>query len=277
MSLHTTGNLPPVIESSQPLDNLTVSGHEQVVLDFVIKDPGGDAVTTTLESTNTNVVVMKREGENVRVTIRGTVSKPGSYSFTLTARDEFSLTTSLTVYYTVFDNRPPVLLKPIEDMIVPAGQTVALDLKEYFSDPDGETPGFTATTDNPGVLRTKLEGNTMVLIPQQYGYVTVTVTATDYRGESVSSTFRMLIRDESVTVEVYPNPTTDGRIFIRVGQLQSVEYEVQNAVGSVIVSSSAAIDPFAPQIIDLSGCAAGVFKITVKTSTETITREIVKL
>jgi hypothetical protein len=277
VALKTTGNMPPVIESSQSLDNITVNSHEQVVLDFVIKDPCGDAVTTSMESSNTNVVVMKQDGDNVKVTIRGTASRPGSYSFTLTARDEYSLTTTLTVYYTVIDNRPPVLLKPIEDMIVPAGQSISMNLKDYFSDPDGETLNYTIGTDISGVIKTRLEGNTLLLIPQQYGYVTVTVTGTDYRGKSVSSSFKLLIRDQSIAAEIYPNPTTDGRIYIRVGQIQNVEYEIQNAVGSIIVASSASIDPFEPQMIDLSGYAAGVFKITVKTSGETITKEIVKL
>ena len=275
--LHTTGNRPPVIESKQPLDNIEVTSHEQVVLDFVIKDPGGDEFSVSMESSNQNVVVMKQDGENVKVTIRGTASRPGSYSFTLTARDEYSLTTVLTVNYTVLDNRPPVLLQPLEDMIVPAGQAISLNLKDYFSDPDGETPSYTVNTDNTGVLRTKLEGNILILIPQQYGYVTVTVTGTDYRGKSVSGSFKLFIRDQSVAAEVYPNPTTDGRIYIRVGKLQNVEYEIRNAVGSIIVSGSESIDPFEPQMIDLSGYAAGIFKVTVKASGETITKEIVKL
>ncbi|MBR5034394.1 MAG: S8 family serine peptidase [Bacteroidales bacterium] len=277
VALHTSGNLPPVIEPAEPLDGLDIGSHEQLVLDFVIKDPYGDAVTTILQSSNKKVVSMKQDGENVKITIRGNASQPGSYSFTLIATDEYSLATSLTVYYTVLENRPPQLLKTIEDMIVPAGKAIDLDLGEYFHDPDGETPSYTASTDNTGVLRTRVVGNTISLIPQQYGYVTVTVTAADNRGETASCTFKMLIRDESVAAEIYPNPTTDGRIFIRVGQLQAVEYEIRNAVGSIIVSSSAAIDPFEPQMIDLSGCAAGVFKITVKTSGETITKEIVKL
>ena len=277
VSLHTAGNLPPVIESSELLDNLQVGAHEQVVLNFTINDPYGDAVTTTMSSSNKNVVVMKQDGENIRITIYGTMSQPGTYSFTLTARDEFSLTTELTVNYTVIDNRPPVLIKPVGDLIVPAGKTVSLNLAEYFSDPDGEKLEYKTGTDVSGIIRTTVEANTLNLIPQQYGYVTVTVTATDYRGESVSSTIRMLIRDESSAAEVYPNPTTDGLIFIRVGHSQNVEYTVQNAVGSTIVSDSATIDPFEPQMIDLSGYSAGVFRITVKTGSESITKEIVKL
>ena len=276
-ALHTTSNLPPVIEPAQSLDNLQVFSHEQVVLDFVIKDPYGDDITTTLKSLNPNVVVMKQDGEDVKVTIRGTLAQPGSYSFTLTARDEFALTTELTVNYTVIGNRPPILVKSFDDMVVAGGNSIPIDLSQYFSDPDGEIPRYMVTTDNTGVLRTIVEGNNLNLIPLKYGYITVTVTATDYRGESVSSTFRMLIRDQSAMAEIYPNPTTDGRVFIRVGQLQSVEYEIWNSAGSIIISDSASIDPFEPQMIDLSGYAAGVFKITVKTSEETITQEIVKL
>ena len=276
-SLHTAGNLPPVIEPAQSLENLEISSFEQVVLDFVIKDPYGDAVTTVLQSSNKNVVSMKQDGDNIHVTIRGTISQPGSYSFTLFAVDEFSMTTELTVNYTVTDNHPPILIKTIEDMIVPADGSIPLDLTQYFSDPDGETPSYSVRTDNTEVLKTKIDGNTLNLIPRKYGYVTVEISAIDHRGDNVSCSFKMLIRDQAVTVEVYPNPTTDGHVFLRVGQTQTVEYTVQNAVGSTIVTDSVSIDPFEPKMVDLSGYAAGIFKISITAGGETAVKEIVKL
>ena len=115
------------------------------------------------------------------------------------------------------------------------------------------------------------------LIPQQYGYATVSVTAADYRGESVSCTFKVLVRDQSLAVELFPNPVTDGKLYLRVGAVETVKVTILNPADSEIYNQTLTISPFEAAVIDLSGHAAGAYLVTTVTSGESLTRKIVKL
>ena len=276
-SVTTNSNLAPTIEPYEEIDNLIIHSHETLSLDFTVKDPFGDQVTTTLVSSNLNVVSMSQKGETVTVTIKGTASDPGNYSFTLAARDPDGNEASLTVPYTVLANHAPQQDQHIEDMIIAGGQAGTLPLDRYFSDSDSETLFYSIQTDNPGVLKTLVNEGELRLIPQQYGYATVSVTAADYRGESVSCTFKVLVRDQSLAVELFPNPVTDGKLYLRVGAVETVKVTILNPADSEIYNQTLTISPFEAAVIDLSGHAAGAYLVTTVTSGESLTRKIVKL
>ncbi|MBQ3659665.1 MAG: S8 family serine peptidase [Bacteroidales bacterium] len=276
-SVTTNSNLAPTIEPSEEIDNLIIHSHETLSLDFTVKDPFGDQVTTTLVSSNRNVVSMSQKDETVTVTIKGTASDPGNYSFTLAARDPDGNEASLTVPYTVLANHAPQQDQHIEDMIIAGGQAGTLPLDRYFSDSDSETLFYSVQTDNPSVLKTLVNDGELRLVPQQYGYATVSVTAADYRGESVSCTFKVLVRDQSLAVELFPNPVTDGKLYLRVGAVETVQVTILNPAGSEIYNQTLTISPFEAAVIDLSGHTAGAYLVTTVTSGESLTRKIVKL
>ena len=59
-------------------------------------------------------------------------------------------------------------------------------MASYFSDPDGDTLRYAATTSNAGVVSVDVSGSTLTLTAIALGTATVTVTATDPDGLSAT-------------------------------------------------------------------------------------------
>lgn len=275
-TVDTPANLPPVIEG--PDGPFTVKAHERLELAFNVSDPYGDAVTTGLVSGNGYAVQINARETPVKVYIQGFNSEPGSYTFTLKATDEFGLQCEKTLSYTVIANREPILTEPVGDIIIGDNKTLTLDLNRYFDDPDGELLSYTVMASNPQVVKASADaGGTATLIPQQYGYSTITVTAADAMDKKAACTFALLIRDGSRDVELYPNPVTAGKLYARTGETMQVEIVIRNAAGGLVLQDSADIDPFEPFVMDLSRCTAGVYHVTTTAGGKTSTTKIVKL
>ena len=130
---------------------------------------------------------------------------------------------------------------------------------------------------DPDLIKTNLADNKVTLIPQHYGHTTVTVTATDFQEESVSLSFSIMVRNQNIAVELYPNPTTDGKLYLRVGITREVEVKVVNPAGATLYDQKLTIEPFSPAVIDLGGYSAGSYLVTTSTGGETTTRRVVKL
>ena len=277
IQITTADNVPPVIAGDLPDGTIILKGHETATLAFTVSDPYGDDVKVTLTSKNKNVVKMTRDGDDITVEIRGAYSDPGNYSFTLTATDEFGLKAEVTVPYEVLENHPPVLVKPIPDIVIGDNRPAAIDLGEFITDEDGEQLEYTVETGTPSVLGTDVYMNTLTLKPKQYGSSSVTVTAADAKGKQISCTFNVLIRDGSKTVEIYPNPVTGGRLYLRVGERLQAGVSITGPSGGKVYEKTIDIEPLTPAAIDMATFPAGVYTVTVTTGGETSTERIVKL
>ena len=270
-------NRAPVITPRQSQENITVMAHENLVLEYDVSDSYLDIVSITLDSDTPGLVSLEQEDGTVTVTIHGLGAKPGEHYFTLCASDEFGLSSSLNVPYKVMDNRPPVLAKPFTDIIIQGGEAPVVDLGEHFYDPDGESLSYTVCLDNSSVLKTAVSENKLSLIPQQYGLALVEIVAGDAKGESVKASFRLLVRDQTKEVELYPNPVTDGTLYLRVGTTLELKVTIHNAAGGTVLNQTLTVEPFEPAAIDLSPLTAGVYSVTTTTQSASVTRKIVKL
>ena len=273
----TVADAAPVIIPKQQQESLIVHSHEMVTLEYEVSDPYGDEVETVLTTDDDEIVVMSINGSIVKVAIRGFAAEQGSYSFTLTATDPAGHAATITVPFTVITNTAPEIIGFIDNIIIPGGETVTLDLSRYIYDADKEDLQYTFKIGNPDVVKTRITGDSVTLIPQQYGITPVTVTATDFQGESVTLSFLLMVRDNNVTVELYPNPTTDGKLYLRVGATRSVDVTVVNPAGATLYSQTLTIEPFSPAEIDLSVHSAGSYMVTTSTDGESTTRRVVKL
>ena len=117
-------------------------------------DPDGDALTFTAASAHAGVVSVEIAGSTV--TIAGVA--PGTTVVTVTATDPGGISAQQTVAITV-PNRGPVAVGTISGQSVESGQTVAVDVSPFFSDPDGEALTYTATSSNSGVTTATLDGS----------------------------------------------------------------------------------------------------------------------
>jgi 2',3'-cyclic-nucleotide 2'-phosphodiesterase (5'-nucleotidase family)/DNA/RNA endonuclease YhcR with UshA esterase domain len=106
-------------------------------------------------------------------------------------------------------NNPPVLAKSMDDKTATAGgPAVTLDLNGVFSDPDGDTLTYSATSSNPAVATVAVSGNTLQVTPVAAGTTTITVTASDGRDGSASTSFSVTVKPAGGT-EPLPGGVTE--------------------------------------------------------------------
>ena len=104
-------------------------------------------------------------------------------------------------------NRAPQTSQSIPDQTVLLGEDVMLDMQSYFTDPDGDTRTYDATSSNTHVAEVSVSGSAVTLTARHLGRADVRVTARDSDGLTATQSFR-------VTGERRPNraPETSGSI-----------------------------------------------------------------
>ena len=96
-------------------------------------------------------------------------------------------------------------------------------------------------------------------------------------GEKVSTSFKVLIRNTTIPFDVYPNPVTDGKLYIRGNGTSSARVVVSGVSGAPVYEDTVTVGAFEPAMIDLNGCGAGVYSVKVSNSDGSMTTSIVKI
>ena len=200
----TPTNRPPVVETQISAQSLTVGGNDvSIGLSDKFSDPDGDTLTYSARSSNTNVVTVPADVSGTSLSI--TPADAGSTTVTVTASDPSgsSVSQSFTVTVgTVPANIPPVVEIQISSQTLRVGgSSTTIGLANKFSDPDGDTLTFTASSSNESIatVPANVSGTSLSISPVGAGSATVTVTASDPGGLSVSQMF-------TVTVNSIPDP-----------------------------------------------------------------------
>ncbi len=103
-------------------------------------------------------------------------------------------------------NRPPEAVGTIPAQTLTAnGASAVVPVADYFSDPDEDPLTYAATSSRGSTVTTVASGDTAWLVPRAAGTATVTVTAQDPGGLSVTQTV-------AVTTVESPGPQTDREV-----------------------------------------------------------------
>ena len=86
-------------------------------------------------------------------------------------------------------NNPPVATGAIPAQAVQVGQTVTLNLSQYFNDPDGDALAYAAQTANANVATVSVSGSSATVAGVSKGNTTITVTASDPDGLTAQQSF----------------------------------------------------------------------------------------
>ncbi|WP_423927927.1 Ig-like domain-containing protein [Candidatus Palauibacter sp.] len=177
----------------------TVSAGETAAVDMspYFSDPDGDELSYTAASSNAGVVVAEVSGDSVVVTSLAR----GVATVTVTARDPRGLAAQQRFQVTVA-NRAPEAVGEIPAQAVSAGETATVDVSPYFREPDGDALSYTASSSNAGVARAEVSGSSVVVSALAGGMATVTVTARDPGGLSVSSSFGVSVSEQRFQIEL---------------------------------------------------------------------------
>ena len=104
----------------------------------------------------------------------------------------------------------------------------------------------------------------------------MTVTATDIRGEQVKQQFRILVRESSAPVDVYPNPVRDV-LYVRTSEEASARLKLVSVTGATVYEDELTITPFEPAKVNVKDFAPGSYTVILDYAGETITQSIVKI
>lgn len=259
LKIRTKANTAPVIE---PLDGtaVTVKAFESTVLRFRVADPDGHDISFGIEPVLPGTSV-SMEGDVLSLYINALALEDGkTYGTKLYAEDPFDRTTKDLSIKVLANNAPKVNSTPSNHVIQGLKESFSIELADIFEDPDGEELTYSArNTSGTTVATFYVESGKLVVKGSSYGMSDIQVSASDARDATASVTFKVLVRDGSREVEIYPNPVeTD--LFLRTGEATQASVVITSKSGAVVFKDgSAAIDPFNPYSIDMSGYKSGIY------------------
>ena len=246
------GDSPVAPAACGPIPDVTVLVGETASVRACFNDANGDALNYTATSSNSSVATASVAG--TAITVRAV--SPGRASITIVASDPGGLQAQQNVQVVV-PNRAPEPRGTLPDITVRVGESSTVDLAQSFSDQDGETLTYGASSSDAAVARVTVSGSTVTVLAQIKGSTTVTVTASDPGGLSATQSFQMTVPNrppapvgaigaqtievgQSVTVDVaghFSDPDGDPLTYTAVSETVSV---AGTSVSGSIVTITAA-------------------------------------
>ena len=184
----TVPNRAPVSVGRIPDAETFVGESVEIAVAVYFDDPDGDALTYAVASSDPSVATASVAGATLRATGVG----QGAATMTVTASDPGGLSATETFTVTV-SNRSPEAVGQIDDAETFVGDSVEIELAEYFSDPDGDQLTYAAASSDPGVATVSVAGATLRAMGVGQGTATTTVTASDPGGLSATQTFTVTV------------------------------------------------------------------------------------
>lgn len=272
----TLKNNPPVISTEYDGEYM-VKTFETLKVDFRIDEPDGHNFSVTGTMGSDAATLVSRDKNQYQFTIVGNAAPEGSYTAEIVATDEYGAVEKSVINYVIFANHPPVIVKDIQNIqFNMIGQNLELNLNDYFYDEDEEPLTYTTSTSASNVAHPYVEGSRLIISSLGYGMVEMSVTGTDAAGKSCSTAFKVLVRDSSRPVDIYPNPVIDN-LYVRPGSDLSADIDIVNKAGATVYSGSVTATPFEPCCIDLSGLAGGSYYVHITAAGIDAEYSIVKL
>ncbi|WP_420316068.1 PKD domain-containing protein [Ekhidna sp.] len=206
LTVNATGNNKPTV--ANPIDDLELFVgfiSESIDLNDVFADEDGDNLALTIEEV---------DGTSVNPTLDGTLLTldeldVGITTITIRANDGNGGLASETFVVEVISNLAPIVDNPISDIIGNEGfVSETISLASVFSDPDGDDLTYSAISDNEEIVTVSISGTNLIVVEQGIGEATITVTADDGNGGTVSDEFAFTVNDVN-EAPVLENPISD--------------------------------------------------------------------
>jgi hypothetical protein len=196
-------NAAPTVVSAITNITANVSDPDQTFeLSTRFNDPDDPTLTYTIvQNTFSNVVNARLEnGAQLGSLLRLDFLTPGVSQITLQAVDSNGLTVSNSFQVTVVDNQP-TLTTAIPDLTGNEGESESLNLADYFADVEDDAAGLqlsyrVTNNSNLNAVSSNISGTTLNLNFLEGGIAQLTVTATDSRGQSISTSFFVTVNGD---------------------------------------------------------------------------------
>ena len=176
-------NKPPEVVGNVPDQTLFLDdAGTQLDMTPYFRDGDGDLLRFIPHSSNPRVVTASSSGSAITFNVIGL----GEVRMTVLAEDPEGVTAFVTFTVTVLPpNIAPEAVGEIPAQTLRLGDpAMALNLAPFFTDADGDPLTFTAGTADRSILTVDIAGSVVTMTAVAAGETTMTVTATDPRGES---------------------------------------------------------------------------------------------
>ena len=181
-------NDPPSAQTAISLDLEHRGDSDTVDLTTIFTDPDNDALTFEASIADDTIATVSIQGSTLTVEAIGV----GEAEVTVTATDEYGLA-GVSMFTVTIANQAPVVVMEIPDQETDRTMMIVSDLTTVFSDPDGDALTYTATVADGTISNASIDGSTLTVMNNAVGSTTVTVTATDTFGDSVSTSFEVTV------------------------------------------------------------------------------------
>ena len=178
----TPGNKSPVSAIDTLFVELGVGITVTFDLDTLVHDPDDDDLTFAASSSDESIVSVSISGSVFSMTGEAV----GQATITISATDPGQLSAEATVTVAVVQgNRAPRTEGTMDDYDMERGESVTVDVSEYFTDPDEDELTFSASSDKETVATVEMSGSMLTINAIGSGRAKLTVTAADPDGASV--------------------------------------------------------------------------------------------
>ena len=261
-AVRTGKNNPPVVETDYSGD-YRIKPFEKLSVNYTVSDPDGHAFTIEVDP-GSDAFVYKASSAAVQVVISGNAVPHGKYTAHIIARDSYQDSVDYVIDYEILENHAPVVIAPLSDIrFTSTGQSTTFDLGKIIKDEDGEQLSYSISMSEQGVAHLNASGNTLTLTTLGYGLTTATITATDACKASCTFSFKILIRDGSHPIDIYPNPVVD-KLNIRPDKDDQIKVSITNKAGAKVWSDTVDAGPFDPLQVDMSGMPGGMYYVKIE-------------
>ena len=197
----TVGTIPTQIVSPN-------GGSATVSVQSYFSDADGDTLTYSASSSDTAKATVSVSNSNV--TITGNAAGPAT--ITITATDSIGLTATQSIKVNV--GNPPTAVGTMPNQTSRVGWgNISVDASSYFSEPDGQSLSYSASSSNTGVVSVNVSGSTITATPAgNTGNSTITVTASDPSGLSATQTYTVYI--EPGFADAIPGLSSDEQLLL---------------------------------------------------------------
>ncbi len=256
---------PPVVV--RQMDPITIEADSYVDISVVgvFKDDGELTYSSSSSDDNIAEAVYRAASETLRVY----GWRVGVATITVTATDEIGQQAETSFELTVEPaNDPPFLSGTLDDQTVTVGEPMTVMLTDAFTDPDGDALTFTASSGNTGLATVNVSGATLTITGVSHGSTTISITASDPRGLSVTGTFQVMVETAPMLVGEFEDQT----VTAGVAHTVSVGDNFEDKDGDALTYTAASSDTkIATTSVDgdevtIDGLDAGEVTITVTAS-----------
>ena len=259
-------NRTPVAVGSIPATELAVDQGLALSVALYFSDPDGDSLTYAASVSDSAIVSVSVAGPVVTIS----ALEVGSATLTVTASDgelSASQEAALTVFRT---NWSPVAVGSIPATELAIDEELALNVTQYFSDPDGDSLTYAASASDSAIVSVSVAGPVVTISALAVGSATLTVTASDGELSASQEAALTVFRPNRAPDTVGSIPATelaiDEGLALTVNQYFS-DPDGDSLTYAASVSDSAIVSvSMAGPVVTISALAVGSATLTVTAS-----------